>query len=194
MDPIIKRLIISYKKDGYRIKIPGGNERDDTFAAFGAVVRYNFDRLTWQITLIAWRPRTLEEEKNKKEMKYSEMPIQTVAREVAEETGILLLKYSRIYQRDIKDKRPGHEHEMHPQYLYVCKDFDGSNRRRRPSPSQPNIEPPFWADLDDQLEKEIAIEHLLMIQEVRQWVKYQHIPKKKFKQVPSGKKYESAAA
>jgi 8-oxo-dGTP pyrophosphatase MutT (NUDIX family) len=179
MDPIIKRLIIWLKGQGFRIKIPGGNERQDTFAAFCAVIRYNFFRSKWQVLLIPWRPRTPEEERNKKEMKYSEIPVQTVAREVTEETGIILTKYIFLAKREIKDNRLGHSGEKHFQHLYLSRNYDASNMRRRLSPSQPNIELPFWTDLDNELEKEISIEHLWLIQEVRRYVDQLPIPQKK---------------
>ncbi len=194
METTIRNLISFYKRGGFRIKIPGGNERNDTFAAFCALVRYNFFHASWQIVLIPWRPRTEEEERNKREKKYPETPEQTVAREVGEETGCLLIDYKELAKREIKDKRPGHEEEYHLQHLYFSRYFDSSNWRRKPSPSQPNIEVPFWADLSDELEREIAIEHLWMIQEVRRYLSCIPIPRKKKIFYDSKKKPEPRAA
>ncbi|MES2225046.1 MAG: hypothetical protein V4478_03610 [Patescibacteria group bacterium] len=157
--------ILDLEKVGYRSKVPGGNERMDSFAAFCALIKYDFLEGRWQILLIPYRNKTIYDVKNEEE-KFHEVPRQAVYREVLEETNIILVTYRSLAVHSVEDTRLERKGEKFARHLYLSRNFDASNIRTKLSHSQPNIGIPFWADLDQDLLKAIAHEHIVFIDDI----------------------------
>ena len=169
------KAIADLVKTGYRAKVPGGNGRMNTYAAFCAMVRYDHLAERWQILLIPYRNRGVEEER-KKEDKFLEVPRQAVYREIMEETNVILLNYRSLSIHQVDDTRPEYQGKKFDRHLYVSRSFDASNIRTKHSHSQTTIGIPFWADLDEDLLKYIAAEHVVFIDDILRRVEHFTVP------------------
>jgi ADP-ribose pyrophosphatase YjhB (NUDIX family) len=179
----MKHYIIKLKKRGYEIRLPGGKSRDGSLAAFGAIVRGRIEngRLIHEVLVIPYRLlQKGEKDAFPDEKEFFEEPEQTLEREIPEETGILIHKgqYYLLGSMDVDDYRTTVIGVKHWKHAYVIYKYDASNIRRKPSPYQKTILPPFWLPIDSYLEQQISVHHYWIIALLKKDLP--HLPVQKF--------------
>lgn len=158
MDQIEKK-ILGLQQSQYEIRFPGGKgySNRSSHASFGAIVRENDDR-TIEVLVVPYLKTFTGDVDDDNEKVFPEDPEQTLAREIQEETGILINRGAYFF---MSEKMAGE----HKKIAYLVYEFDDSNLRTKTSPYQQNIGTPFWCPLH-LLQKYVSIKHKWIMENV----------------------------
>ncbi len=191
MDTYTKKRILKLIAKGYLIKLPGGTSRDGNHSSFASLLRKEYvdgGNYKYFITVIPYIPLNKGQSRpQSKEKVFSEIPEQTLEREILEETGISLAKaiYAQIGVHSFDDDRSTHKGQKHTQHHFLATYFDASNMRTTFSLTEKTIGIPFEVELDGELEAFIAPSHKWMIRDVRTYINYQPNKNLNLKNLPN---------
>lgn len=128
-DPeIIKNKINDLKILGYdRIHIPGGTSVDGSY--YSGCVIATYDHQSRKVYFLGVPYNSSFHLKGRSANKsLGETPESTIIREVFEETGLHLFNedLKKIFERSVRDNRPGKSNEYHKKHFYLAVNFTGN--------------------------------------------------------------------
>ncbi len=166
-----RRRLAEYLKKGFEIRFPGGKSKDSSFASFGVYIRYNH-HTGWEALMVAYRPLFQPKKKEEDEIVYKETPEGVLAREYAEETGVVVHQFILIADRAIPDNREAYKGEEHIKHAYVITGADITGIKVKTSPFSKNTHP-FWVSFYE-LERVLWPHHRWIFKGAKEFIKIRY--------------------